>query len=259
MPQLFLMFRVIVFILVASGAFVGATTTRAQTPETGATVSVAEPVETAPPYRTFSAGRQAVAKSLRPVARDSFLPAARWGNNGASALWTRVVQSSLRAHAANLPKLTPEDIADWCPAYPTASIKQREAFWVGLVSSLVKHESTFRPTAVGGGDLWYGLMQIFPSTARLYKCRATTGSALKSGPANLSCGLRIMAKTVARDQVVSRKMRGVAADWGPFHSSKKRNDMMAWTRSQSYCKPVGTVRPVARPASLKPPASTEKG
>jgi hypothetical protein len=67
-----------------------------------------------------------------------------------------------------------------------------------------------------------------------------------------------MAKTVARDQVVSRKMRGVAADWGPFHSSKKRNDMMAWTRSQSYCKPVGSVRPVARPATLKPPANTEK-
>ena len=256
------MFRFFVFILFASGTLNCATTTWAEEPVIGDTKVAAEavePAEVAPPVRTFSAERQAVSTSLRPMARDSFLPAARWGNEGTSALWTRVVQSSLRAHASNLPRLTPQDIADWCPGYPTASIQQREAFWVGLVSSLVKHESTFRPTAVGGGDLWYGLMQIFPSTARLYKCRATTGSALKSGPANLSCGLRIMAKTVARDKVVSRKMRGVAADWGPFHSSKKRNDMMNWTKSQSYCKPAGSVRPVARPQAFKSSVTKDKG
>lgn len=256
------MFRSLVFIFLAVGAFSVTTAAQAEEPVIGAAEVVASPdgaADTLPPKRTFTADRQAIATSLRPKARDSFLPPARWGSKGSSALWTRVVQSSLRAHASNLPKLTPHDIADWCPAYPTASIQQREAFWVGLVSSLVKHESTFRPTAVGGGDLWFGLMQIFPSTARLYKCRATSGSALKNGPANLSCGLRIMAKTVARDKVVSRKMRGVAADWGPFHSSKKRNDMMAWTRSQSYCKPMGSLRPVARPQTLKATSKTKKG
>ncbi|WP_371931077.1 hypothetical protein [Roseovarius sp. MMSF_3281] len=59
-----------------------------------------------------------------------------------------------------------------------------------------------------------------------------------------------MAVTVPRDGVVSRGMRGVAADWGPFHSSRKRNDMKAWLRRQSYCKPVSSVRPRPRPAGL---------
>lgn len=206
-------------------------------------IAVPEPVAKPAPPMTA----QAIATSLRPNERDDYLPTARWGNDGSRALWTRVVQSSLRAHASNLPTITPKDIQDWCPAYTQASVKQREAFWIGLVSTLVKHESTYRPTAVGGGDLWYGLMQIFPSTARLYKCNARSGGALKHGPSNLACGLRIMSKTVARDQVVSRKMRGVAADWGPFHSRKKRTDMMAWTRKQPYCKPLGTLRPTARP------------
>jgi hypothetical protein len=58
-----------------------------------------------------------------------------------------------------------------------------------------------------------------------------------------------MTRTVGRDRVVSAGMRGVAADWGPFHSRKKRMDMMQWTRKQSYCKPLNSVRPKAR---LKP-------
>jgi hypothetical protein len=49
--------------------------------------------------------------------------------------------------------------------------------------------------------------------------------------------LRIMAETVPRDGVVSAGMRGVAADWGPFHQGTKREDMRAWVSSQDYCQP----------------------
>ncbi|WP_260350099.1 lytic transglycosylase domain-containing protein [Alloyangia mangrovi] len=100
--------------------------------------------------------------------------------------------SSLRGHANALPDVVPADIDTWCPAYESGSREQREAFWLGLVSALVKHESTFKPTAVGGGGKWIGLMQILPSTARLYGCQATTVDGLKDPRANLSCGLRIM-------------------------------------------------------------------
>ncbi|WP_231582083.1 transglycosylase SLT domain-containing protein [Puniceibacterium sp. IMCC21224] len=192
----------------------------------------------------------AIERSPRPVARSMTLPLARWSDRGRGLLWTRAAVSALRGHANALPRMVPRDIDTWCPAYRHASRPQREAFWVGLVSSLAKHESTYRPQAVGGGGKWYGLLQILPSTARGYGCRARSGEALKSGPANLSCALRIMAKTVARDKVVSKNMRGVAADWGPFHSASKRNDMMAWTRSQSYCKPLSSVRPKMRPVTL---------
>ena len=89
---------------------------------------------------------------------------------------------------------------------------------------------------MGGGGKWFGLVQIAPATARGYGCAATTGDALKDGEANLSCAIRILAHTVPRDGVVSEGMRGVAADWGPFHSGAKRSDMQQWTSAQPYCR-----------------------
>ena len=62
---------------------------------------------------------------------------------------------------------------------------------------------------------------------------ATSGSALKNPVANLRCGVRIAAAQVSKRGSVNRGMR----DWGSFHSSSKRAEMAAWTRSQSYCKP----------------------
>ncbi|MGH1412994.1 MAG: transglycosylase SLT domain-containing protein [Pelagimonas sp.] len=216
------------------------------------------PLESAPVGDTAVAAvpsKLAVTASLRPVARRVVrpLPNARWGSKGGRASWTRAIQTSLRSHASVLTEITPRDIAAYCPAYPSASREQREDFWVGLVSSLAWHESTHRPHAVGGGGLWYGLVQILPDTARRYKCKARSGQALKNPEDNLSCAMRIMAVTVPRDQVISENWRGVAADWGPFHSSRKRNDMKEWTRKQDYCIGLSSsLRPVARPDGIGP-------
>lgn len=191
----------------------------------------------------------ALTVSLRPVARTfTPLPEMRWSHRSEADRWSRDALAALRSHASVLPRSVPRDIGDWCPAYATNDTSAREAFWIGLLSTLAKHESTFRPTAVGGGGKWYGLLQILPATARGYGCRASSKDALKRGGDNLQCALRIMAVTVPRDGVVSQGMRGVAADWGPFHSSKKRTDMMAWTRAQPYCAGLSrSLRPVARP------------
>ncbi|MBT8456418.1 MAG: lytic transglycosylase [Alphaproteobacteria bacterium] len=161
---------------------------------------------------------------------------ARWDHLPQADRWTDAALAALDGPGAPLVDLVPADTATWCPAYPDATRAERKAFWVGLVSSLAKHESTWRPDVSGGGGRWHGLLQISPATARGYGCRATTAEALKSGPANLRCAIRIMGVTVPRDGVISQGMRGVAADWGPFHQSAKRSDMAAWTRSQSYCR-----------------------
>ncbi|MFW2586696.1 transglycosylase SLT domain-containing protein [Sagittula sp. SSi028] len=217
------------------------------------TVSVATPAVANPPLSPAGItppevmSDQAVSVSLRPVARRLTVPEARWDGKPGRKSWTLAAIRALRAHASDLPEIVPKDIATYCPAYPTAPRAQREAFWVGLLSSLAWHESTHRPAAVGGGGRWYGLTQILPSTARGYGCAARSGGALKDPQANLSCALRIMAHTVERDGVVSAGMRGVAADWGPFHSSRKRQDMIRWTRDQSYCQGLHrSLRPVAR-------------
>lgn len=186
---------------------------------------------------------------LRPVARARFLPRTRWDFKDGGYLWTRAAMSAVATHADVLTSIVPRDVDSWCPGYVTASQDQRRAFWVGMMSALSKHESTYNPRAVGGGNQWYGLLQIYPDTARRYGCYAQTGEALKDPANNLSCAARIMAVTVERDQAVALhdgRWRGVAADWGPMTTQSKRNEMAAWTRAQSYCSVPGSFRPVAR-------------
>ncbi|WP_299654139.1 transglycosylase SLT domain-containing protein [uncultured Tateyamaria sp.] len=186
---------------------------------------------------------------LRPPARTSDVPSTRWTHQPDHMLWNRSTLSALKAHGAPLVDLVPADVTDWCPRYPSANDADRRAFWLGFLSALAKHESTYKPRAVGGGGKWYGLLQILPATARGYGCNVGTGAALKNGAANLSCAVRIMAVTVPRDGVIyGRGGKGVAADWGPLRSKSKRADMAGWLRRQRYCAPLDSVRPVSRPA-----------
>lgn len=188
---------------------------------------------------------------LRPPARNGHIPRTRWQHMQGHEIWTRAALSALKDHGAPLVELVPRDIANWCPAYPTASEAQRRAFWVGFLSALAKHESTYKPWAVGGGGQWFGLLQILPKTARWRNCNVGTGEALKNGAANLSCAVRIMAITVPRDGVIhgysGKRGQGVTADWGPMHQASKRRDMSGWLRRQNYCKPIDATRPKVRP------------
>jgi hypothetical protein len=151
--------------------------------------------------------------------------------------------TAIAGHGDGLESLVPRDVDQWCPAYTENGPEKRRAFWVGMMSALAKHESTYNPRAVGGGDLWFGLLQIFPDTARRYGCYDPED--------NLSCAARIMNVTVARDNAIAvrdSRWRGIAADWGPMSNQSKRSEMVAWTNRQSYCQPQTNKRPEARPA-----------
>jgi hypothetical protein len=177
--------------------------------------------------------------SLRPVERDPWAaPRLRWDGHSQDMDWTLATMAALRGPGASLVRTVPRDIADWCPGYEAAGDGTAAGLLggAGLGARLArKHPSR---GAVGGGGRWFGLVQISPATARYRGCQATSGEALLDGEANLRCGLRIMGATVPRDGVVSRGMRGVAADWGPFHSTRKREDMRQWLRAQDYCRPA---------------------
>ena len=188
--------------------------------------------------------------SGRPAPRTSNLPRARWEYRRDGALWTRVVLSAVETHGQALLNEVPKDIEDWCPAYSENPPDQRAAFWAGLISTLARYESTFNPRAVGGGGQWYGLLQIYPPTADFRRCDVRTGEALKNGPDNLNCTVRIMAITVPRDNAISVKdsrWRGVAADWGPIRTTWMRKDMQRYTKRQTYCRLLADVRPTPRP------------
>lgn len=170
----------------------------------------------------------------------------QWGHMRNHVLWNEAAYVALQQHGAPLAQSVPTDIENWCPYYPQADLSTRRLFWIGFLSALAKYESTYKPTAVGGGGQWFGLVQISPATARGYGCRAGTGEALKTGADNLSCAIRIMAKTVTRDGVIharDSRWRGVSADWGPMRSASKRNAMARWLKAQPFCQaPVETAQ-----------------
>ncbi|MCP1166967.1 transglycosylase SLT domain-containing protein [Limimaricola sp. ASW11-118] len=194
----------------------------------------------------------------RPVARDPFLPKARWDGQPGTGIWTRGLMAALRGPAAGLAEVVPDDIATWCPAYAENPARLRRAFWVGVMSALSRFESRHRADAVGGGGLYHGLLQILPGTARGYGCVARNGAMLRDPLRNLSCAARIMARTVSRDRAVALKdgrRAGIGADWGPISKPAMRAEMAAWTREQSYCKRDAlshVPRPEARPIGSPP-------
>ncbi len=188
--------------------------------------------------------------SIGPSPRDNDVPRARWEHRTGGMLWTRVAVSAVETHGQALLDVVPRDVAEWCPAYPSANKQDRAAFWAALLSTLARYESTWNPNAVGGDGRWFGLLQIYPQTAEFRKCRVQTGEGLKSPAANLNCAVRIMAITVPRDTAISleeNRWKGVAADWGPIRNSWMRRDMQRYTKKQSYCRALAEVRPRARP------------
>ncbi len=191
--------------------------------------------------------------SLRPQPRPPGLhvtATAQWDFRAEGKDWTDAALAALRDHGGPLVRETPRDITDWCPGYRGAPDAARRAFWVGFMSALAFHESSWRPDAVGGNGAWYGLLQILPATARGYGCRAQSGDDLKDGGDNLSCAVRIMAVTVPRDGVVHAqypRWGGVSADWGPMRSEVRRAQMARWVRAQPYCQLWASPPPRERP------------
>ena len=200
-------------------------------------------------YGTSQLQAQTVQRpQARPFVEGDLVPRTRWAHRPGHMSWNHAAASALKTHGAALVRTVPGDIANWCPHYAKAGAAARRVFWIGFLSALAKHESTYRQDAVGGGGRWFGLLQISPGTARGYGCQAGSGEALREGGANLSCAIRIMAVTVPRDGVIyGPGGRGVAADWGPMRSQSKRADIAGWTRAMPTCQSLGTVRPQIRP------------
>lgn len=171
------------------------------------------------------------------LSMQDFRPAMRWDHRNEAPDWTGRTLMAVAAEDDKLAGRVPADITTWCPGYARAGLAERRAFWVGLLSALAKHESTWNPRASGGGGRWIGLTQIAPATARQYGCDARSSAALKDGAANLACAVEIMADNVAADGLLAGGgARGLGRDWAPFRKASKRADMAGWVSAQDYCQ-----------------------
>ena len=176
-------------------------------------------------------------KSLSFAAEASPKPAMRWDHRGEGTAWTANTLAAVAANDRVLASRVPSDIATWCPGYGAASIEDRRAFWVAMLSAVAKYESSWNPKAAGGGGKYIGIMQISPKTAAQHGCGARSSNGLKDGSANLACAVKIAASAVARDGAVAGAGRsGLGRDWMPFRKSNSRAEMAAWVSKQSYCK-----------------------
>lgn len=165
------------------------------------------------------------------------LPDMRWHRRAEADSWTAEALQAVAEKDAVLTAKVPADIAQWCPGYKSADADDRRAFWVGLMSAVAKHESSWNPAAAGGGGRYIGLMQISPRTAAQHGCDANSAGALKNGGDNLTCAVEIFAEQVGADGVVAGNgSRGIGRDWGPFRNASKRAEMSAWTSAQPFCK-----------------------
>lgn len=161
----------------------------------------------------------------------------RWDHRPEAAEWTARSLAAIAAQDATLAAQVPADIETWCPGYEENGLADRRAFWAGMLSAVAKYESSWNPTASGGGGRYIGLMQISPGSARNYGCTATSAGALKDGAANLECAVEMIAHHVAQDEVVAGPgNRGVGRDWMPLRKAAKRAEIAGWTRAQSYCQ-----------------------
>ncbi len=165
------------------------------------------------------------------------LPAMRWDSAAKAAEWTAEALAQVAEHDAELTDLIPKDIDLYCPGYAKASLQDRRAFWVSIISATAKYESGFNAKALGLNGRYVGLMQISLATARHSGCEATTTASLKDGKANLSCAIEIIAPRVAADGMVAGDgNKGIARDWGPWAKARTRATIAKWTRAQDYCQ-----------------------
>ena len=173
----------------------------------------------------------------KPRPAETMLPVMGWDAKSGSEGWTAEALVAVAEQDDVLATRVPGDIAAWCPGYETATLTERRAFWVAMMSAVSRHESGWNEGIAGGGGRYIGLMQISPKTAAHVGCDARSAGALKDGGDNLACAVEIFAGQVARDGVVvGSGNRGMGRDWMPFRKAKARAEMASWVSAQPYCQ-----------------------
>ncbi len=175
-------------------------------------------------------------------------PPAAWDVRPEGRQWTTITHNALDTLAPELVTIVPTDIDAFCPGYRSASPANRRAFYVSLLSELARFESNFDPSvrftesitdASGRRIISRGLLQISQESANGYGCAITDPEQLHDPATNLTCSTRILARLIARDQVVagysSGAWRGASRYWSPFRDRDKLVDLQAALNAKPYC------------------------
>ena len=164
--------------------------------------------------------------------------------------WSAATFLAIDAHGGALLTKKPGDWAKWCAKdWSQLSREDKAEFYVGLISSLARFESSFNPKATykenfrdGHGDfvISRGLLQISKESANLYGCGIEKAEELHDPSTNLTCGVRILSRWVERDGVIqgggTGAWRGAARYWSPFRKADRIAKMAAFTKGRKVCQ-----------------------
>ncbi len=154
-----------------------------------------------------------------------------------------------------LTRATPEDITDYCPAYPELSLPLRRAFWSHLLAFMAKSESNHSPSSryqekfndrAGQPVISRGLLQISYESAQAYGCDLATPQSLHNPRQNLRCGVRILNRWIDGDNRLAGRASdsttegtqwlGGARYWSTLRDNEQHRQIRQAARSLAYCQ-----------------------
>jgi len=165
--------------------------------------------------------------------------------------WTSYVNQQLDVLGKDLLDVIPADRTMFCPKYSNLSYAQRKQYWTFLISSMVRFESDFNTNSKytesfndsnGNKVVSRGLLQISIESGNAYGCGLKTAQDLHDPHQNLSCGIRILNRWVARDGRIAGKVsgswRGGARYWAVLREGDKTSyqSIVKWSKDLSLCK-----------------------
>lgn len=173
--------------------------------------------------------------------------------------WTKILSSAIDQYGGDMLKVTPSDAS-------TYGLKgDRKQFYIMLISSMARYESSFAPTTTyrecnktkcvysggcqysaqygycmksgssvdGGIIISRGLLQMSYSSAKNYGCSfLTKPEDLHDVTNNLKCSVIILNKWVTQDKVIGTDKKGGARYWSVLReSSASRPKIIAKTKA----------------------------
>lgn len=176
---------------------------------------------------------------------------ADWNGHPQEAAWSRFVLSALESVGQNLLATTPTDAQEFCPAFASLDRDGRRQFYLALISSMARYESSFDPSvsfqesfndAQGNPVISRGLLQLSVESANAYSgCLLDRAEELHDPETNLTCGVAILDRLIGRDQVIGGRVngrwRGGAAYWSVLRqTSSRRQQITNFTRTIDACR-----------------------
>ncbi|HEX8693783.1 MAG TPA: transglycosylase SLT domain-containing protein [Longimicrobium sp.] len=163
-----------------------------------------------------------------------------WDTKEERKAWSAELLKAIAAHKADLDSGRPDD---FIAGYQKLTPEQQVKFWAELIIGMAKFESSWNPHTIYHeppplGIDSVGLLQLSYEDQPSYALEPLDREkkSLEDPLVNLRCGVKIMARLLAKDHVVASgkgsKSRGAARYWSVLREGHHIDEIKARTKKQ---------------------------